>query len=462
MRGRRALDNALLMAAITASIWVVHGLELLTALVVAGALLAWTVTLALRASPRRAFLGIGLAVAAVAAGALVVTMLTRLPHVPPPAHSEPSAIAVATVSSPVRPHVILQYVVQTDLASPVVLGLVGVGLLALLIQRRMLWVLAALIAVLLVIADTLFWHHLAGLWRRFYPWGDTDRVLGVMYWIVPFIAGAGLLAIATLWRALARERRVMVGLAIAALALALVLLLARHPLGRLWADAFASPTVALYPLGVFDGLSQLRPWLLTIGVATAVLVFGWVAAFQRVGVPRAVLARLGSGAEGLDAAGAALAVVAVLCLALGARAELDVYRRAVLNRALVTPADMTVMTKMSSALPAGARILTDGGDDAGFWMAALTDLTPVVPNGFDGGPLSNPIHAALAHACDDPAAAEQALHGADAIFVGAHRLPAAQYPWSVDCIARLPGLRTIATSPWQGTEAEGFAVVSGR
>jgi hypothetical protein len=95
------------------------------------------------------------------------------------------------------------------------------------------------------------------------------------------------------------------------------------------------------------------------------------------------------------------------------------------------------------------------------WLTGLTDLTPLVPNGFEFGTLSVPLDVALADACVDPAFAVRAIQqvNADVLFVGAQRIPAAKYPWDVTCIARLPNLRLITAVPWDATVAAAFAVI---
>ena len=103
--------------------------------------------------------------------------------------------------------------------------------------------------------------------------------------------------------------------------------------------------------------------------------------------------------------------------------------------------------------------VTNGGNDAGMWMAGLTDLNPLVPDGYSFGALDVPFETALEDACTDPAAAEAAVAKVDAVFVGSLRTAAPMYPWDVNCIARLANLRLIASAPWGGTMAAGFAVL---
>jgi len=459
LRGRHVLDNALLLGAATASIWVVHGLEVLTALVVGGVLLAWTAFRAVRVSPSLTLIRMASAAAAVAGGALLVTVITRRPHVPPQVPPEPSAFPpLPVVKGPVHWHELLLHIGQTNLTSPAAVALLGIGVLALLIQRRMLWVLATEIVVVLVMADDFYWRHLARLWTAVFPWSDQDRLLGLQYWIVPFILGAGLLAVLQGMRALSRERRLQFWASVAAIAVVLIAVLAHGPLDRLWMRVFSSPTVGLFPLGIFDALSQLTPWRLTFIEVGAALLVAWLALSRRLSLPASLRTRLGSAAAGLDVAGAAVAIVALISLGLGARAELHQYRNNVVSRGLVTPADVTVLTRMSAMLPPHTLVLTDGLDDAGVYVTALTDLTPLVPNTSEMGTLSLPLVVALANACADPAAAARAVQKADVVFVGAHRYPNSYAPWDLRCIAGLPDVRLITSAPWQGTEAAAFAV----
>jgi hypothetical protein len=462
LRGRNARDNALLLGAITASIWVIHGLEVFTALVVGCALLAWTAVQIVRAARRDALLRIGAAAGAVLVGAALVTLLTRMPHVPKPIATQPSAVVLTVGSSPVMLHQIVGDIAQADLVSPVTLALFAIGVVALLVRRRMLWVLVAEVVLVVLMVDDFYLHKLNGLWRLIYPWGDTDRILGVQYWLIPLVLGVGLFALADVMRALSRTRRLVVGVSIAAVVLVIGALAARHTLGHLWTSLIGSYTIYLYPLGVFARLTELRPWILTVAIAALAIIVAWVAlARPTPPLPRFVHDRLGPVARNLDVAGAALGVVAVLCVVVGAASELAVYQGAVETRSLVTPADLTVMRTMSSTLPQGTVVITDGGDDAGMWLTALTDLTPLVPNGFEFGTLSIPLDVALADACVDPAFAVQAIQQvkAEALFVGAQRIPAAEYPWDVSCIARLPNLRLITSVPWDGTTAAAFAVL---
>ncbi len=459
MRGVFTRDNALLLFAITASIWVIHGLEVFTAAVVACGLFAAVAVRVLRSSPRDALIRIAIAVGAVLIGAALVTLLTRAPHLPPPTATQPSSVTLPTASSPVMLHQMLAGIAQTDLISPLTLALYGVGVIALIIRRRMLWVLFAQVVLVVLMVDDFYLHKFEKLWRVIYPWGDQDRILGVQYWLIPLVLGAGFLALISVMRSLSRTRRLQIGLPAAAVIVAVLAILARQPLGQLWTHLIGRYPVYTYPLGVFDPLTALRPWIPVVAIAALAVVIAWVALARGVPAPAFIRERLGPVAEGLDGAGLALGVVAVLCLVVGASAEFGTYRNEVAMRSLVTPADLTVLKTMNATLAPRTIVLTDGGADAGMWMAALTDLTPFVPNSFEYGALSLPLDVALANACTDPATAEAALQPADVIFVGSHRIADPEDPWNVDCIARLANVRLITSAPWQGTMAAAFAII---
>jgi hypothetical protein len=456
----------LLLFAITASIWVIHGLEVFTAAVVACGLFAAVAVRALRASPRDALIRMAMAVAAVAVGAVAVTVLTRLPHVPPPTATQPSSAVLPDTSSPIHIRVILASIAQTDLISPITVALYVIGAVALLIRRRMLWVLLAQVVLVALMVDDFYLHKLNKLWRLIYPWGEQDRILGVQYWLIPLVLGVGFLAVVKVMRALSRERRLQVGATVAAVVLVAAAVLLRHPLGHLWTDYIGKYSVYTFPLGYFDPLTLLRPWILVVGIAVLAAVIAWILLAVRPGIwAGSIRERLGPSATQVDGAAMALGAVAVLCLVVGAASELSTYKGAVVTRSLVTPADLPVLKTTQAKYPPGTVIMTNSGNDAGMWMTALTDLTPMVPNGSEYGTLSLPLDVSLSDACTDPADAEQALTlyarlgDAKLIFIGAHSLPSPMFNWSLPCIAKLPNLRLVTSAPWDGHTAAAFAVV---
>jgi hypothetical protein len=466
VRGVFTRDNLLLLCAITASIWVIHGLEIFTAAVVAFGLFALVAWRVLRASPRDALIRIAMACGAVAVGAIVVTVLTRVPHTPPPTATQPSSAVLPDTSAPIHIRVILASIAQTDLISPITVALYVIGAIALLVRRRMLWVLLAQLLLVALMVDDFYLHKLNKLWRLIYPWGEQDRILGVQYWLIPLVLGVGFLTVINVMRSLSRTRRLQVGATAAAVVVAGIAVLARHPLGHLWTNYIGQYLVYTYPLGVFDPLTLLRPWTLVVAIAVLAGVIAWILLAIRPGVGSGALrARLGPAANQVDGAAIALGIVAVLCLVVGAASELAAYRNAVITRSLVTPADLTVLKTTMTKYPPGTVIMTNGGNDAGMWMTGLTDLTPMVPNGSEYGTLSLPLDVALANACTDPADAEAEvahyaqLGNATLLFIGAHSLPSPMYNWSLPCVAKLTNLRLVTSSPWQGRTAAVFSIV---
>ena len=261
IRGRSTRENALLIVGIVTSIWVIHGLELVTALVVGCGLYAVAVFTTMRASWRAGFARIALVVGATLAGAALVTLLTRLPHVPPPTHIQPSQIIVATKSAPVKsspysaddrrdrhhqPRRTRALCHRRDHAVDSSQDAVGPGCTDPADPddgRRPLPPPSEL-----VLAPRLS----VGRHR------PNSRV---QYWLIPLVLGAGLLSLADVLRRLSRTRRLWVIVSIAAVAVVAIAFVVRHPLGRLWTYVISTNTVYLYPLGVFNRLAQLRPWI---------------------------------------------------------------------------------------------------------------------------------------------------------------------------------------------------------
>lgn len=459
IRGQITRENALLLFAITTSIWVIHGLEVFTALVVACGLLTFAAVIAVRHAPRDAFIRLAIAAVAVLGGAALVTALTRIPAVPPASHTEGAPYFVAVAHTPLKPHHILVLIAQTDLIGPVALVLYIIGAIAMLIRRRMLWVLAAQVLLFLLMADDLYLHYLHRFWNAIYPWGDTDRILGVQYWLIPLVLAFGLFALWDGMRLLSRTRRLWIGVSVTAIVVVLIAVIERRPLERMWTNFWEPNSVVLYPLGLFNQMTDFRQWIIPGAIAAVAVIVAWVAAIRGVSVPAAVRERFGAVAQHLDGAGVALGALAVLALVVGAASEVGVYKNEVATRSLVSPADVSVLSAMSKSLPKGSLVLTNGGNDAGMWLAGLTDLDPLVPDGYSFLGLDDPYEIALENACSDPATAEAAVTSADAVFVGALHIASPMYRWNVSCLERLPNLRLIASAPYDGTIAAGFVVV---
>jgi hypothetical protein len=459
IRGPRTRENALLLFAVTASIWVIHGLEVITALVVGCVLIAVGIVTAVRQSRRAGLTRMGIAAVSALAGAVLVTLITRIPHVPGATSTEPVLNVVTAAHSPLKPHHIVVLIAETDLIGPVALALYCIGAVAMIIRRRMRWVLGAQVLMLLIMADDLYLHYLYHLWSGIYPWGDTDRVLGIQYWLIPLVLAFGLFALCDLLRILTRRRQLLVGLVVALIVLGVVAFVLRHPLGRLWTAFWETNSVVLYPLGTFNQITNLRQWGIPVAIAAVVVVVALVGALRHMDVPEALRSRIGAPARSLDFAGLTLGALAVLAVVVGAAADLGTYKNEVATRSLVSPADLSVLSSMERLLPKEALVLTNGGNDAGMWLAALTDLNPLVPNGYSGRALDIPYEVALENACNSPETAEEAVARVDAVFVGSMHITSPADLWNVKCIAKLSNLRLIAAAPYNGTISAAFVVV---
>ncbi len=115
-----------------------------------------------------------------------------------------SAGHLSAVHMPLKAHHLLVLIAETDIIGPVALALYCIGAVTMLIRRRMLWVLGAQVVLLLIMADVLYLHYLHHLWNAIYPWGDTDRILGVQYFLIPVVLAFGLFALWDLMRVLSR------------------------------------------------------------------------------------------------------------------------------------------------------------------------------------------------------------------------------------------------------------------
>ena len=278
----------------------------------------------------------------------------------------------------------------------------------------------------------------------------------MLYFVLPLLLAAGLLFALDLGGRLTADRRRWRAVAVVATALAIVAGLARHPIGKAWSRVFGgTPPAILYPFEPFDGLVGLRHWApALLGVLVAAIV-AWLARGWQLRPARGgKAATLASALPGLAIVGAVVSV----SLGAGAHNELAVYRAEVRDRALVSAADVDVMAAMSQALPPAAIVLADSHDDAGTWIAALTADYALVPNGLEGQPPGEATVKALQAACSDPAGATAVLSHADAIFVGARRLPGADDTWDVACIMRLPSVTLIAQAGPADARASAFRI----
>lgn len=374
--------NLALLGALVASIWVIHGLEILTAAVIVVPFAAAS----LRGRPVRQ-LGVNLALvlAAVAGGALVVTVLTRVPVTPP--EQNPAGLSPASLAPLFLGHegslrdswrAAGDFVVN-ELLTPLALALYLLGVLAALRTRRLRWVLVANVVLLLTFADVGWGAILHRVWTVLSPWSNSDRLLGIQYFAVPLLMAWGI-----------ANHGVVLPRAVRAKA------------------AAAGSSRSMAALGA--------------GVALTAAIWGGVLAGERLH---------------------------------------DQVRKS----SLATAADVAVIQQMNATLPHGALVLTDGELDAGQWIDALTRDLEWEPIGYDrthlyeGKPfVTSPQAMALSDACSDPAGAQLALRGVDAVFIGSRELTDAAHPWSLDCLERLPGLHPLVRVTRDGWTAAVLSV----
>jgi hypothetical protein len=359
LKGGGLLTESALIAAAVLSIWVTHGLEIITAVAVGGAF--W---LGLLAARRRAALrAVCTGLAAAGAAAAVGYLITRSPAIPRPNIPVPAAYneAVAYLSghTGAGPASVLAVFTGTELTTLAGILLV-VGVAALILRREARWLIVALAIPLLCILDILGPELLHRLWIAIYPWSVEDRLLGLEFFVVPIIAGVGAVAI-------------------------------------------------------IDAIGRLMPSAPNHRVRVLTLALGGIVA-------------LGAVAEGVAGSSATLSW------------QLGINQH-------VSSHDVSVIHSMAAILPEGAVVLNDGVTDDGEWITALTPDVEAEPKSYAGLYPNDWRVTALADACTDPAEAQKALAGVQAVFVGTNQMRGAAHPWTVACIARIPGLRLVAGSP---------------
>jgi hypothetical protein len=208
LAARRALldnqraRNLLLVAACVTAIWVTHGLEFLTAVVI-GVPFALA-SLRGRDLRRLATGAVGVA-AAVGAGALLVTLLT--PHVAVPAVAPPEGVVSSTQAMQMLARMgsrsqmlnALADFVHSELVVPAVL-LYVLGIAASLLVRGVRWLLVAHVLLLVVLADVGYGGILMRLWTPVFPWSGADRIVSIQWFIVPLLMTWGVFSAPMVFR----------------------------------------------------------------------------------------------------------------------------------------------------------------------------------------------------------------------------------------------------------------------
>jgi hypothetical protein len=361
-RGWATLEAALLTAAAVAAIWVVHGTEVLTALVIGTPLVAGV----LLGRPRAELVAAGRRLAGVGvgglAGAAAVTVLTRHPALLAPSADQlggPSVSGTARFTGSIaqRRWIDLEYLFRSFVfPSQAIILLWLAGVAAAVLSRRLRWALVAQLAILACLADVVVTGRLTRLWEAVFPWATDDRLMSIQYWVLPLLMA----------------------------------------LGAVW---------------VVERLAAVLP-----------------------SRPRPALS------------GAALLAVAILCAVPGIGRGGDLFSAEKAAHTAASAADIAVLHRLAAVLPPGSTVLTEGLDDAGQWVGALTPDVPFFSTDYARSHADDLRLVALANACQDPAAAAAVLRGVDAVFVGAVQVDGARHPWSARCLQAVPGLRAVAGS----------------
>ena len=381
--GSERTRNLLLVGACVAAIWVTHGLEFITAVVVG---IPFALASVRRTSNLRSLAagaaGIG---AACIVGAAAVTVLTPHPLVPaavPPPGVTASSQAVqmlARMGPRSQMFHALSDFVNSELVAPAIV-LYVLGLAASLLVRGVRWVLLLHVALLLILADVGYGGILMKLWSAVFPWSGADRVVSIQWYAVPLLMAWGLVHARTVFAPILAKTR--------------------------------DPRLA-------------RNLAVGLGAVTVLAVgFSVAHAEDQMG---------GANSRSTE----------------------------------TSDADVAALAAMDRALPAGTLVLSDTGADGGQWIDVLTRDVEWAPLSFQRTfvaagtirPATDPKVAALAHACDDPAAARAALAGIGAVYVGSEQGDQeATVRWNASCIAALPGVHPLVRSTVGGRTATVYAV----
>jgi hypothetical protein len=144
---------------------------------------------------------------------------------------------------------------------------------------------------------------------------------------------------------------------------------------------------------------------------------------------------------------ALMAVLAGLALGVGSQRVSQMLSAEMSVSVQVSSQDVAVIDRLAAQLSPGSVVLNDGVADAGDWITALTPDLDAAPKPYTDVYPNAGVIVALSRACSDPAGAERALAGAQAVFVGPQTPGAGDpHPWSARCIASLPDLRLVSGS----------------
>lgn len=202
--------DALFLGAITASFWVTHGTEELTALLIAVPVLV----MAIRQDGTAGWLRrLALGAIACCAGAVAISAMNSGPSssvLPLSSLAGPATPAASLDLQPFAvfhdyPYLIVMRMLLDQYANPLQLALPFVAAYAALRRGQLLWAVAAFGIMLLIFVDASIYGVARPVWLRVFPWSEIQRLTAIQYWVVPLLEAAVLLRIGTfrrisLWR----------------------------------------------------------------------------------------------------------------------------------------------------------------------------------------------------------------------------------------------------------------------
>ncbi len=195
LEGTRVRTGAVMAGALILAIWVIHGTEIPTAVVIG--LPLWAALLLRR---RRAALeGAAAVLAAVVLGALAGYLLARAPAIPAGRPSGAAVDEAAGYLAGLRFQDAAALQAFAGWVLPILTAvLVCAGWLVAVAERRGRWLLVSALLPVLCVLDVAGPQLLHPLWSRIYPWGSVDRLSGMEFFAVPAIAAIGAFGVAGL------------------------------------------------------------------------------------------------------------------------------------------------------------------------------------------------------------------------------------------------------------------------
>jgi hypothetical protein len=195
LEGRSTLTSAAMVGAVVLAIWVIHGLEIPTAIVVGAPL--WAAILLRRR--RAAMSAVAAVLAAVAVGAVAGYVLARVPAAPAGRVSGPVVDQAVDYLGNMRFRDLDAFGVFVGWTlSALSAVLLCVGWVVLVRRRGGRWLLASLALPLLCILDMAGPQLLYFIWVRIFPWSSLDRLSGMEFFVIPVIAAVGAVGLAGL------------------------------------------------------------------------------------------------------------------------------------------------------------------------------------------------------------------------------------------------------------------------